>query len=284
MAKFNFAFVLDEDDDFSAIKLAETPGTMGWDVMFRRDTADWTDYLAEMQVVEEPPSCEGWAVVARVERVMEAPRAPRWCRLGNSCPRGDCRFRHERCGHYDAWVARGKRGHNCRAMETDPRSVKSPEDGGCKYDHRDPRDLTVTPVPLPVGTETELLDSFALLGLDCLAHGSFGFSHMREADKKLLVRSLNAAHVSYEEHGDYMTIEVVEEGPMVDMSTLPVSSKNQILESFGAKGLTVTADEVAIGCFYDVTAMTEADRAMLRRSLRWQNCEGEMCENLIFVV
>lgn len=282
MAKFTQSFSMDDEEAPNV--LIEFPGTAGWNEVFGPVAWNWSDSLAEMRVIEEPLSREGWEVVARPERVEVAVRPARWCRDGNACSRGDCRYRHERCAHYDAWLARGKRGHNCRAMDMDPRSVRSPENGGCKYDHRDPRDLTITPATLPVRTETELLDSFALRGLDCLAHGSFGFTRMRQSDKDLLVRSLDAAHVAYEEFADYMTIEVVEEGPMVDMSTLPVSSQKEILESFGAKGLKLTDIPVAIGSFYDISEMSKENRMMLHRSLWSQKCDGEMCENLVFVV
>jgi hypothetical protein len=281
MAKFTQSFSMDDDE--APKVLIEFPGSEGWNEVFGPVAWNWSDDLAEMRVVEEPPPSEGWEVVERVEHVA-APRPARWCREGNACSRGDCRYRHERCAHYDAWLARGKRGHNCRAMDTDPRSVRSPDEGGCKYDHRDPRDLTVTPAALPVQTEMELLDSFALRGLDCLAHGSFGFTRMRRSDKELLIRSLDAAKVKYEEFGDYMTIECQEDGPEVDMSTLPVGSKIQILESFGPKGLKVTDIPVAIGVFFDMSDMKKEDRMMLHRSLRSQNCEGEMSDDLVFVV
>ncbi len=246
--------------------------------MFLPDLGVWSDSLAEVRRVEEPSTAE-WEVVARparvVERVAEAPRPPRWCMLGNACPRGDCRFRHERCGHYDAWIARGKRGHSCRSLETDPRSLRSPTDGGCKYDHRDPRDLTVTPPPLPVKTESQLFESFYALGLDYLIDGSYDISRMRETDYKRLLRSLKAAGMEYDEFEDYINIETAEVGLIVDMSTtLPVKTNNDLIASFGSIGLKLADIPVAMGNFYDISRMSGENRATLWRSLEQQDREA----------
>lgn len=273
-----FTFSFDMDDDGKTVLSYEIPSSSGWNTMFLPDLGVWSDSLAEVRRVEEPSTAE-WEVVARparvVERVAEAPRPPRWCMLGNACPRADCRFRHERCGHYDAWIARGKRGHSCRSLETDPRSLRSPTDGGCKYDHRDPRDLTVTPPPLPVKTESQLFESFYALGLDYLIDGSYDISRMRESDYKRLLRSLKAAGMEYEEFEDYINIETAEVGLIVDMSTtLPVKTNNDLIASFGSIGLKLADIPVSMGNFYDISRMSGENRATLWRSLEQQDREA----------
>jgi len=279
-----FTFSFDMNDDGKTVLSYEIPSSSGWNTMFLPDLGVWSDSLAEVRRVEEPSTAE-WEVVGRparvvapvapVERVAEAPRPPRWCMLGNACPRADCRFRHERCGHYDAWIARGKRGHSCRSLETDPRSLRSPTDGGCKYDHRDPRDLTVTPPPLPVKTESQLLESFYALGLDYLIDGSYDISRMRESDYKRLLRSLKAAGMEYEEFSDYINIETAEVGLIVDMSTtLPVKTNNDLIASFGSIGLKLADIPVAMGNFYDISRMSGENRATLWRSLEEQDREA----------
>jgi len=285
MSRFALSFNMDDDTTEREV-VFETPGSSNWNSVFSVDASDWIDCLSEMRSNREPLSREGWEVVARVERVEVAKvadpaRPPRWCKHGNACPRADCRFRHERCGHYDAWLARGRRGHNCRAIMADPRSVLSPEDGGCKYDHRDPRDLTRTPVPLPVKTEDELWESFFPLGLECRANKCYDFEHMRIGDKEMLIRSLKAANVNFEEFADYINIECEDSGPLVDTSSmLPAGTNDELLSSFGPLGLAVSAEKVDVGTFYEVSAMTGENRAMMMRSLVKQNRDGAICADL----
>lgn len=270
----NFAIAFGDDED--------TPMAFDFGSVFAKDNTNWADTLAEMSA---PPSTqEGWDIVTRPIRVVAAPQRPaRWCNLGNACMRGDCRYRHERCAHYDAWIARGRRGHTCRSMDRDPRSVLPPSEGGCMYDHRDPRDLTVTPEVLPVVTEQQLIDSFYTSGLECMSHGSYGFARMRQEDFSRLIRSLKAAKVEYEVFGDYINIKCVEEGEEVDMSTLPVSTKDELLESFGPLGLMLTDDVVAFGFFCDISAMNAKNQTLLRRSLRARNVDALLCENMLYV-
>jgi hypothetical protein len=135
-------------------------------------------------------------------------RVPRWCKYGNGCLWSDCRHRHERCGHYDSWLARGKRGHNCRAIATDPESCKSPEEGGCKYDHRDPDKLVVYQKRRVCSTEKELLDSFMGLGLDFRSSFAYDTTEMHAEDKLLLIRSLLKHDVEFDDYETWVWIKV----------------------------------------------------------------------------
>jgi len=135
-------------------------------------------------------------------------RIPRWCKYGNACLWSDCQHRHERCGHYDSWLARGKRGYNCRAIATDPDSCKSPEEGGCKYDHRDPDTLSPYQRRRECSTEKELFDSFMGLGLDWRIGNAYDVTAMTREDKVLLVRSLLKHDVEFDDYGDWVWINV----------------------------------------------------------------------------
>lgn len=143
------------------------------------------------------------SVQKHVTFVDKAPQ--RWCRDGNACPWSDCKFRHERCTHYDNWIARGKKGHNCRCHATDPESNKSPRDGGCKYDHRDAEKLTKFLEPLPCTTEEEMWDNFYQYGLDHHFADVYDIRKMDKLYRGLLIRSLAAAEVDFEE-GDECVI------------------------------------------------------------------------------
>jgi hypothetical protein len=155
-------------------------------------------------------SSQDWEIVGEKETFQAPihPRTPRWCKHGNACIWQNCPFRHERCAHFDNWLARGKRGYNCRCITTDPDSCKSPEEGGCKYDHRILNKLQVYHVSLPCKTESELWDSFIERGLECHSSDAYDISKMSRTDKSLLIRSLNAAGVTYEDNETWMDIRV----------------------------------------------------------------------------
>jgi hypothetical protein len=183
------------------------------------DGMSWGDYFMkneEKSVVSTvdyaDSSDEGeWNVVSTWKPpVKEVPstRPPKWCKHGNACIWQNCPFRHERCAHYDNWVSRGKRGHNCRCYATDPDSCKTPEEGGCKYDHRDTRDLEVYYETLPCATEKQLWDSFYDRGLEAHCSTALDVSEMTRTNRALLVRSLNAYNVDYEDNGNWFHINM----------------------------------------------------------------------------
>lgn len=131
---------------------------------------------------------------------------PRWCRSGNACPWSNCKFRHERCAHYDNWIRRGRRGNNCRCADTDPESKKNPVEGGCKYDHRDMKNLKVFVETVPVTTESDLWEHFFEKGLELYISDVFDPRGMAYLDRCLLIRSLVAAGVDHVDHGDHIVI------------------------------------------------------------------------------
>ena len=138
-------------------------------------------------------------------------RSNKWCKHQNACVWANCPFRHERCEHHDRWVATRGRTRGCRSHVTDPDSCKSPEQGGCQYDHRDLSKLRILHETLPCSNEDELICSFGDLGLDYLPGSMYDISTMAPYDKRLLLRSLNAVkdlkHDLTEECNDtYVTI------------------------------------------------------------------------------
>ena len=172
----------------------------------------WGDYFDTESIVSSAPTIvvveeDGWEVVGE-KKVAEPIRQAKWCKHGNACIWQNCPFRHERCAHFDNWLARGKRGYNCRCITTDPDSCKSPEEGGCKYDHRILTKLQVYHASLPCKTESELWDSFIERGLEFHAADAYDISKMSRTDKSLLIRSLNAAGVTYEDNETWMEIRV----------------------------------------------------------------------------
>lgn len=148
-----------------------------------------------------------WETVGQTKVVEEYKAPARWCRNGNACEWKNCKFRHERCTHYDNWVKRGKRGHNCRCAD----SMKRPEDGGCKYDHRDVSKLKMFVETLPCSNELEMWDNFMPLGLEAHYPEVVDIRGMKKMDISLLIRSLNAAGVHYEYNGDWMHISMDEQ-------------------------------------------------------------------------
>lgn len=182
-------------------------GALWGDVFYETNTS--SSYQTPEHYASESDS-DDWETVGQTRMVEEYKAPTRWCRNGNACEWKNCKFRHERCAHYDNWVKRGKRGHNCRCHATDPESKKRPEDGGCKYDHRDLSKLNVFIEALPCSTELELWDSFMPLGLEAHYPEIVDLRGMKKSDVSLLVRSLNAAHVSYEYTREWMHIKMDE--------------------------------------------------------------------------
>ena len=144
--------------------------------------------------------------VVRRENAILPPE--RWCRNGNACLWGNCKFRHERCSHYDAWVKSGKSGRPlCRSFQTDPCSNKSPENGGCRYDHRDRNTLIEFVKYLPCSTDEVLWESFVDKGIREAANDVFIVSDMKDHDIDLLLRSLENEDIEWEWCGkDYIHI------------------------------------------------------------------------------
>lgn len=173
----------------------------------------WADYYCDdaksvATTLEAPPDEGEWEVVGqpRLTRCDAIAPPPKWCRNGNKCPWRNCKFRHERCVHYDNWLKRGKNGNTCRACATDPQSNKSPDEGGCKYDHRDPSKLQMFLETLPCSTERQLWDSFYERGLDFHISDVFNVRNMSSSDRSLLIRSLKAAEIEYVDNDTYMYI------------------------------------------------------------------------------
>lgn len=175
----------------------------------------WGDYFYDSVRTLEYTAAESedeWEVVGKPKIVIEeVVKQPKWCRNGNACEWKNCKFRHERCSHYDNWVRRGKKGHNCRCHQTDPESKKRHEDGGCMYDHRDLSKLKVFIETLPCSTETELWDNFYERGLEAHSADIYDISTMSNLDKALLIRSLSAAKVEFEDCGKRMFINLEKE-------------------------------------------------------------------------
>lgn len=175
----------------------------------------WGDYFCEFesssrqpQVQIEPAVGDDWEVVGKTNVVEEWKAPAKWCRDGNACQWKNCKFRHERCSHFDAWLQRGKKGHNCRCHASDPHACKSPEQGGCKYDHRDVSKLKMFIELVPCATESQLWDSFVTRGLEYHAADGYDVSGMTRLDRALLVRSLTNEKVKFEDYGNYMNIYV----------------------------------------------------------------------------
>lgn len=171
----------------------------------------WADYFLKDEpkqsvfVQEDTFDDNGWEPVGKPKKA-ENTMPVRWCRDGNACPWINCKFRHERCSHYDNWVKRGKKGNNCRCFATDPDSNKSQKDGGCMYDHRDPKKLKVFVETLPVKTESQMWDYFMEKGLELHISDVLDPREMTYMDRCLLIRSLKASDVYHEDHGDHIII------------------------------------------------------------------------------
>jgi hypothetical protein len=163
----------------------------------------WGDYFDEFSVastieLEETTSVvsDDWEIVGEKTETFQAPppaRAPRWCKHGNACLWANCKFRHERCEHYDKWVASRGRTRGCRCQQTDPRNCKSPEEGGCKYDHRDLSKLDVFVEIVPITNEGDMWEYFWPLGLDAHCSSAIDVTGLSKHNRALLVRSLTSA-------------------------------------------------------------------------------------------
>lgn len=170
------------------------------------DFAYDTDFLSQAPEFTNSESEGEWETVGRptVERTEMVQQ--KWCRDGNACKWKNCTFRHERCSHHDNWVRRGKKGHACRCVETDPLSVKRPDEGGCKYDHRDMSKLAVYINTVKCETESDMFNYFYERKLDGVIGHIYDVSKMSRMDKGILLRSLTAADIHFEYNHDYVKI------------------------------------------------------------------------------
>lgn len=139
-----------------------------------------------------------------------------WCKRGNACPWSNCKFRHERCVHFDRWKATGSRGIGCRSLTNDPQSVKCPADGGCKYDHRDISKLASFIEKIEITNEDDFhMEFIPNYGLRHMYDETYDTSGMKKEDKQLLIRSLKAARdneiLQYGEDGDEFIIHFIDE-------------------------------------------------------------------------
>ena len=175
----------------------------------------WGDYFYDSEstsvvTIFESVSSTDWETVGAKKAPMESlsARPLRWCKHGNACLWKNCPFRHERCAHYDTWIARGKRGYNCRCHTTDPESCKSPEEGGCKYDHRDTSKLEIYHAALPCSDEAMLWDSFYERGLNWHGADAYDVSKMSRTNKALLLRSLRTAEIEFDDNDTWLEINI----------------------------------------------------------------------------
>jgi len=174
------------------------------------DIGKWDDYIDSdsysIPVVSTTPDNDGWVTVGVIPTEPKQnidTRSKKWCKHQNACVWANCPYRHERCEHHDKWVASRGRTRGCRSHVTDPDSCKSPQHGGCQYDHRDLSKLRILHETLPCRTEDEMMMSFGDLGMDYLPGCMYDIKNMASYDKRLLLRSLNAnkdlKHDLYEE-------------------------------------------------------------------------------------
>lgn len=180
-------------------------GALWGDYFYETDSSS---YQTEEHIASQ--SDGEWEVIGTTKAEQEWKPLAKWCRDGNACQWKNCKFRHERCSHYDNWIARGKRGYNCRCHATDPMCCKRPDEGGCKYDHRDPAKLKMFIETLPCSNESELWDNFITRGLEWYAADHYDVSGMDRMNRSLLVRSLNAAKIKFEDYGDMFEISMDE--------------------------------------------------------------------------
>lgn len=189
------------------------------------DNISWGDYLLDgrqvtltvevkktkTDVIPETVHVQKEDVV--VEPIKEVRRMP-WCKRGNACLWSNCKFRHERCVHFDRWKASGCRGNGCRSLKYDPLSNKCPADGGCQYDHRDVTTLMPFIETVDITDESDLVEKFKYLGLSHMYDETYDTSKMKKEDKQLLIRSLKAARddevLQYGEEGDDFIIHFLE--------------------------------------------------------------------------
>ena len=174
----------------------------------------WGDYFYDMFEESEISSISEEGEWETVE-VSTQPivRAPRWCRNGNACQWANCKFRHEVCEHHQKWVVSKGRTRGCRCLQTDPHSCKSPEEGGCKYDHRDHSKLEMFVETVELKTESDLWEKFA--DMEARRDGVFDVSQMSGHDVRLLIRSLEKAGIEFEDNQEWFDIKF--EGAVLPM-------------------------------------------------------------------
>ena len=163
----------------------------------------WGDYFDGFSVastieLEETTSVvsDDWEIAGEKTDTFRAPpsaRAPRWCKHGNACLWANCKFRHEVCEHHMKWVSSRGKTRGCRCQQTDPRNCKSPEEGGCKYDHRDLSKLDVFVEIVPITNEGDMWEYFGPLGLDAHCGSAIDVTGLSKHNRALLVRSLMSA-------------------------------------------------------------------------------------------
>lgn len=186
-------------DNMATILCFDIPAGVSWADFFE-DTETVVSSAPETVVADE----EGWEEVAPKKETFVRP--PKWCKHGNACLWRNCPFRHERCEHHDRWVASGKKTRGCRCLVTDPDSKKSPEEGGCKYDHRDLTKLRTYHKSVPASNEAQIWDSFYELGLEAVMPTIYDTTGMDKFNRMLLIRSLEASEIQFDEYETWMQI------------------------------------------------------------------------------
>jgi hypothetical protein len=177
----------------------------------------WGDYFGTDSVYSPPAIVQaydedGWEQVGAPKMEAEHLRPARWCRNGNACQWANCKFRHERCEHYDRWVATRGKTRGCRCQQTDPYNCKTPDEGGCKYDHRDLSKLDVFVESVPITNEADMWDYFLPLGLDGHSSSAICVKRLNKYNRALLIRSLEAAGkdvVEFEDNDTWMNVNFV---------------------------------------------------------------------------
>jgi hypothetical protein len=180
----------------------------------------WGDYFGDddfsvVSTIEPDTSVvsDDWKVVGEKTEASLPARAPRWCKHGNACQWANCKFRHERCEHYDRWVATRGKTRGCRCQQTDPRNCKSPEEGGCKYDHRDLSKLDLFVENVTITCEADMWEHFMPRGLEAHCSYALDVTNMRKYERGLLVRSLTSAGsdvVEFEDNDTWLHVSFVE--------------------------------------------------------------------------
>ena len=174
---------------------------------------EWGDHFYDMFEESEISSISEEGEWETVE-VSTQPivRAPRWCRNGNTCRWSNCMFRHEPCEHHQKWVEYKGRTRGCRCLQSDPHSCKSPEEGGCKYDHRDHSKLEMFVETVELASQGDVLDNFE--DIESRRDGVYDVSQMSGHDVRLLIRSLEKAGVEFANNQDWLEFNFDVEQPM----------------------------------------------------------------------
>ena len=181
------------------------PEGMAWGDMISDDEYSVVSAIER----ESSVTSDGWEIVGEKTEAFTASlpaRAPRWCRNGNACQWANCKFRHERCEHYDKWVSSRGKTRGCRCQQSDPRNCKSPEEGGCKYDHRDLSKLDVFVEIVSIAAEDDMWEYFMPLGLDSHCSSALCVTDMTKHDRALLVRSLTASGVEFADNDTWFHV------------------------------------------------------------------------------